>query len=136
MSDPPLSDPSVVNPAALLAARAEFDDIAAQSRWWAETLGYVVVWDSPEGVAIVPPWASTTPLEDPEEWRRQPQGMVFVPVEEGKEVKNRLHLDLAPHTTGDRDAEIEALLGRGAARADVGQPADAGSSTRPWAWIR
>ena len=101
-------------------------DIAAQSRWWAETLGYVVVWDSPEGVAIVPPWASTAPLEDPEEWRRQPQGMVFVPVEEGKEVKNRLHLDLAPHSTGDRDAEIEALLGRGATRADVGQPADAG----------
>lgn len=101
-------------------------DIAAQSRWWAETLGYVIVWDSPEGVAIVPPWAATRPVEDPEQWRQQPQGLVFVPVPEDKAVKNRLHLDLAPHSSGDRDAEIEALLARGATRADVGQSPDAG----------
>jgi predicted enzyme related to lactoylglutathione lyase len=42
-------------------------------------------------------------------------------------VKNRLHIDLAPHTSDDRDAEIARLLARGAALADVGQP-----DTVPW----
>lgn len=50
---------------------------------------------------------------------------MFVRVAEHKQVKNRLHLDLAPHLSDDRDAEIERLLGLGATRADVGQPADA-----------
>ncbi len=39
-------------------------------------------------------------------------------------VKNRLHLDLAPHTTDDRDAEISRLLERGATKVDVGQGDD------------
>ncbi len=41
-----------------------------------------------------------------------------------KSVQNRLHLDLAPHTSDDRDAEIERVLGLGATRVDVGQGAD------------
>jgi hypothetical protein len=49
---------------------------------------------------------------------------VFGPVPEGKTVKNRLHLDLAPHTSQDRDAEIASLLERGATLADVGQGDD------------
>jgi hypothetical protein len=47
--------------------------------------------------------------------------MVFVPVPEGKTIKNRLHIDLAPHITDDRDALIDSLLARGATRVDVGQ---------------
>jgi len=46
---------------------------------------------------------------------------VFVPVPEGKTVKNRLHLDFAPHTSQDRDAEIARLEALGARRVDVGQ---------------
>jgi predicted enzyme related to lactoylglutathione lyase len=49
---------------------------------------------------------------------------VFVPVPEGKAVKNRLHIDIAPHTSDDRDAEIARLLERGATTVDVGQAAD------------
>jgi hypothetical protein len=45
-------------------------------------------------------------------------------ISEGKSVKNRLHLDLAPHTSQDRKAEIERLERLGARRVDVGQPAD------------
>jgi hypothetical protein len=47
--------------------------------------------------------------------------MVFVPVPEGKIVKNRLHIDLAPHTSQDRDAEITRLERLGASRVSVGQ---------------
>jgi hypothetical protein len=51
--------------------------------------------------------------------------MVFVSVPEGKTVKNRLHIDLAPHTSQDREAEITRLEGLGAQRVDVGQADDA-----------
>ena len=44
---------------------------------------------------------------------------------DGKTIKNRLHIDLAPHTTDDRDAEIARLLAMGATRVDVGQSDDA-----------
>ena len=56
-------------------------------------------------------------------WERIGPGLVFVPVPEGKSVKNRLHIDLAPHTSQDRDAEIARLERLGATRVDVGQPA-------------
>jgi hypothetical protein len=99
-------------------------DVAAQGRWWAETLGWEVVHQSDDEVVIIPAHVEaetvrTTP------WEQVGPGMVFVPVGEDKSIKNRLHLDLAPHTSDDRDAEIAALLERGARRVDVGQPADA-----------
>jgi predicted enzyme related to lactoylglutathione lyase len=49
-----------------------------------------------------------------------PVGMCFMPVDDAKRVKNRLHLDL---TTGadDRDAEIARIIGLGARHVDVGQ---------------
>ncbi len=99
-------------------------DIAAQARWWAETLDYVIVYEDEEEVAIIPRSADTEPIDDPARFRGQPPGLVFVPVEEGKQVKNRLHIDLAPHVAEDRDGEIAALLARGATSVDVGQGAD------------
>lgn len=39
--------------------------------------------------------------------------LLFIPVPEGKTVKNRLHLDVVP-TDGTRDEEVERLLGIGA----------------------
>jgi hypothetical protein len=50
--------------------------------------------------------------------------ILFVPVPEAKERKNRLHLDLRPTDLAWEVSRLEAL---GAARADVGQAADA-----PW----
>lgn len=47
-----------------------------------------------------------------EEWPLAGNPCSFVSVPEGKAVKNRMHLDLAPHTTGDWDALIESLLGQ------------------------
>ena len=100
-------------------------DIHSLARWWAETLDFMVIYESADEVVIVPQWAAETPgIETDAQWRRQPHGLVFVPVPEGKTVKNRLHIDLAPHLSQDRDAEIAALLERGAKRVDVGQSDD------------
>ena len=100
-------------------------DIAALGRWWAETLDFVLVYESADEVVIVPRWVEAEArVETDPEWRRQPQGLVFVPVPEGKTVKNRLHIDLAPHLSQDRDVELAALLARGATKVDVGQSDD------------
>lgn len=96
-----------------------------QARWWAEVLGWVSVYDTPDEAVIVPTQAlgehEAGPAATLEDWMRRGQGLVFVPVPEGKTVKNRLHIDLAPHTSQDRDAEIQRLLGMGATLVDVGQ---------------
>ena len=98
-------------------------DPQAQARWWAETLGWVVAYEAEDEVVLVPRYALEEPREvaDLDAWMRRGQGLVFVPVPEGKTVKNRLHLDLAPHTSQDRDAEIQQLVDRGATRVEVGQ---------------
>lgn len=102
-------------------------DIAAQARWWAETLGYRLVYEDDDEVVIIPPWLTVDVVTDLDTWRELPAALIFVPVAEGKQVKNRLHIDLAPHTAQDREAEIAALRNRGATDADVGQPDDV-----PW----
>lgn len=99
-------------------------DIAMLSRWWAEVLGWRIEFEDEYEVNVVPPEAHEDPVDDPETWQAMRCRLVFVPVPEGKTVKNRLHIDLAPHISQDRDAEIEALLARGATRVDVGQDED------------
>jgi hypothetical protein len=98
------------------------EDNASQARWWADVLGWSVVYEALDEVVIVPPHAlaqaELTPLAE-----RNP-GMVFVPVPEGKTVKNRLHIDLAPGPDDDQAAEVQRLIDKGAKRVDVGQRAD------------
>jgi hypothetical protein len=53
--------------------------------------------------------------------------LVFVLVPEGKQLKNRLHLDLAPRADDDQAAEVARLERLGAKRVDVGQGTD-----KPW----
>ncbi|MFF3332534.1 VOC family protein [Streptomyces sp. NPDC002888] len=80
-------------------------DPVALGRWWVEALGWVVVTDAPDEYEI-------RPAPD-----RLP-GLLFVPVPEGKTVKNRLHLDFRPD---DQRTEVHRLLSLGARYADVGQ---------------
>ena len=80
-------------------------DPVALGRWWQQALGWVVVNADP-GEYEIRPGPDRLP------------GLLFVPVEEPKTVKNRLHLDFRPD---DQDPEVERLLGLGATRADVGQ---------------
>ncbi|TDU80058.1 VOC family protein [Streptomyces sp. KS 21] len=84
-------------------------DPAALGRWWAQALAWVVVNDAPDEFEIRP---------EPD---RLP-GLIFVPVPEPKQSKNRLHLDFRPD---DQAAEVQRLLEHGARPADVGQGEDA-----------
>jgi len=95
-------------------------DVAAQAAWWAAALGWKKEYEAADEVALVPQHASSE-LVRSTPWEQVPPGLVFVPVPEGKTVKNRLHLDLAPHTGDDRDAEIARLVELGATHVAVGQ---------------
>jgi hypothetical protein len=95
-------------------------DFHAQARWWAGVLDWHLVYEAEDEAAIGPKHEEDRPLSA-EEWPAASPAMVFVPVREGKTVKNRLHLDMAPYVTDDRGALIESLLARGATRVDVGQ---------------
>ncbi|HEX3647879.1 MAG TPA: VOC family protein [Pseudonocardiaceae bacterium] len=93
-------------------------DVQAQARWWAEVLGWVVAYESDDEMVIVPTRAMSgqdIPLDE------QGPGLVFVPVPEGKTIKNRLHIDLAPGPDDDHAAEVARLERLGAKRVDVGQ---------------
>lgn len=99
-------------------------DTAAQSRWWAEALGWVVEDQNENEAAIVPPHvpanAERVPVEE-----RGPEGLVFLKVPEGKAAKNRLHMDLAPRAGDDQAAEVQRLVDLGATHVEIGQSSDA-----------
>ena len=95
-------------------------DLHAQARWWADVLGWQLAFEADDEAGIVPRHEQDRRISA-EQWTRIGPGLVFVPVPEGKAVKNRLHIDLAPHATDDRDALVESLLARGATEVNVGQ---------------
>jgi hypothetical protein len=99
-------------------------DVKSQAEWWRETLGWQTVYEADDEVVIVPAHV-TEELVRSTPWEHVGPGLVFVPVGEQKQVKNRLHIDLAPHVSDDRDAEIARLLERGATLVDVGQRSEA-----------
>ncbi|PUB24286.1 hypothetical protein C8K30_10932 [Promicromonospora sp. AC04] len=101
----------------------ESTDHKKLARWWAEALGWEVIFELDSEAVLVPPWALG--LSEKLDFHQVPPGMVFVPVEHEKSGKNRLHWDFAPHTSDDRDAEIARLVELGAKVIDVGQPDDA-----------
>jgi hypothetical protein len=80
-------------------------DPVALGQWWADVLGWVVLNDSADEFEIRPSIDKVP-------------GLIFVPVREAKEIKNRLHLDFRPD---DQQAEVERFLRAGAQRADIGQ---------------
>lgn len=80
-------------------------DPAALGRWWAEALGWVVVFESDDEFEI-------RPAPD-----RMP-GVDFVRIDEVPKAKSRLHLDFRPD---DQDAEVARLEALGARRVDIGQ---------------
>jgi Glyoxalase-like domain len=86
------------------------------AEFWCEVLGYRIIDEDDEVVEI-----GTEPLV-PEEVVRAPvpPTIVFVPVPEGKSVKNRVHIDVSPIDRDPAD-EVERLLALGATRVDIGQ---------------
>ena len=96
-------------------------DPGALARWWAEAIGWQVIYEAEDEVVLIPGYVEGEDEVLAMDWERIPPGLVFVKVPEAKTVKNRLHLDLAPHTSDDRDAEIARLEAMVATRVDVGQ---------------
>jgi predicted enzyme related to lactoylglutathione lyase len=82
-------------------------DLPGLARFWAEALHWDLLSERPREVVVGP--AIDAPI-----------GLCFMPVDEPKTVKNRLHLDLTT-SADDRDAEIARLIGLGARRVDIGQ---------------
>jgi predicted enzyme related to lactoylglutathione lyase len=82
-------------------------DTLGQARFWMQVLDWQLINDDPDEPTIGPP----------DDAGRGPH-LLFMPVAEGKAVKNRLHIDLRPD---DQDAEVERIIGLGARRVDVGQ---------------
>jgi hypothetical protein len=95
-------------------------DVRAQATWWAETLAWPIVYEADDEMVIAPPFAEARPAAGTPQVERWP-GFVFVPVPEGKTVKNRLHIDLAPAPDDDQQGLVDELVVRGATLADVGQ---------------
>jgi hypothetical protein len=95
-------------------------DVAAQGHWWAQALDWRIVHESGDEVILVPPHALDPDRQIPP--AEHSPGLVFVTVHEGKAIKNRMHIDLAPSPDAGQDAEVRRLEGLGARRVDVGHP--------------
>ena len=100
-------------------------DPRSLAAWWAEALDWQIVHADDDECVIIPSWADAEQMQNTP-WEQLGPGLVFVTVPEEKTIKNRLHLDFAPHTSQDRDAEIARLATLGAKRIDVGQSPDVG----------
>ena len=98
-------------------------DAPALARWWAGVLDWQVTSEGDDEVVIGPrPTASGRAADIPNDQRGP--ALAFGPVPERKQVKNRLHIELAPRAGDDQEAEVSRLLRWGATRADVGQRGD------------
>ncbi len=94
-------------PVALHHVIVDTRDLPRLARFWAQALHWRILSER-EGEIVVGPAENAT------------VGLCFMPVDDPKTVKNRLHLDLTT-SASDRDAEIERLISLGARRVDVGQ---------------
>ncbi|MFJ9778108.1 VOC family protein [Amycolatopsis sp. NPDC101161] len=80
--------------------------------FWAALLGWRVAVDEPDEVDVRAPETDGWDLD-----------LVFVPVPEPKEVKNRIHLDLASTTPAHQEELVSRALELGGSRVDLGQGA-------------
>ena len=81
-------------------------DTAELARWWSQVLGWTLESAEDDGEWLLRPPAGAGP-----DW-------LFLPVPEGKSVKNRIHFDFTPD---DQQAEVDRLLRLGARHVDIGQ---------------
>jgi catechol 2,3-dioxygenase-like lactoylglutathione lyase family enzyme len=87
------------------------NDVAQCVRFWAAALDYRAEWDDEDRSAKLYP---------PDGAAAEACTIWVQPVDEGKNDKLRMHLDLRP-VDGDVDAEVDRLIGLGAEPAEVGQ---------------
>jgi len=93
---------------AVAAIVVDAADPAALARFWSEAAGW-------------PPAASSGTFASLRSASGTGPFVEFLVVDEPKRVKNRVHLDVAPHPGDDHAAEVARLRALGATPADVGQ---------------
>jgi hypothetical protein len=102
------------------AAVVDCHDARAQSRWWAHVLGWHVADEDDDGtVTVLPPHLADTTRKIPPAERCP--SLMFQPLPAGEQLKNRLHIDLAPPADSDQQAEIRRLEELGAELIAVGE---------------
>ena len=109
-----LGQTTVVTDLRIQAITADATDPSAIATFWEQALGWRRTYDTDDEVVLEPPAGSAQDGVAPD--------LLFIRVPEGKQVKNRWHLDLRP---GDQAAEVRRLEELGASRIDIGQGADA-----------
>jgi predicted enzyme related to lactoylglutathione lyase len=92
-------------------------DPGALAHWWSEAIGWPVTFIAPDEV-VVEPAGNGQSFDVP--------ALVFVPVDDPKDTKNRVHLDLASDSLDHQAELVERLVRSGATHVDIGQ------SDVPW----
>ena len=100
-------------PTRLVHLVVDANDPAAQARFWADALGWVIGDVADDEVDV---WPDGYSYPDP-----SALPLVFVPVPEPKTGKNRVHLDLASTSDAHQASLVARLRDLGATPADVGQ---------------
>ena len=103
-------------PTRLVHLVVDANDPAAQARFWADALGWVIGDVADDEVDV---WPEGYDYPDP-----AALPLVFVPVPEPKRVTNRIHLDLASTSAGHQAELVGRLRDLGATPADIGQGPD------------
>src|SRR4051794_5248738 len=96
-------------PTRLTSVVIDSADPPTLARWWAAALGWELSYQD-EDESIVEPPSGEPGLE-----------LTFVPVDDKKVLKNRIHLDLRSRTRAEQDDQIQRLMATGATEADIGQ---------------
>jgi predicted enzyme related to lactoylglutathione lyase len=114
LADPEGNEFCVVEPGNNLLADCGFvgalssDGSQEVGYFWAEAVGWPLVWDQDQGTAIQSPRGGSKIT-----WGGPPG--------RPKTGKNRQHFDIAPPVDGDQQAEVDRLVSLGATRIDIGQ---------------
>ncbi len=102
-------------PTRLTSVVIDSADPSTLARWWAAALGWEVSYQDDNECDVEPP--SGEPGID----------LTFVPVQDKRVVKNRIHLDLRSTTLAEQDDLVQRLMAAGATELDIGQ------GNVPWA---
>jgi hypothetical protein len=108
-----LGQTEVVTDLRIQAITADATDPSIIATFWEHALGWRRTYDADDEVVLEPPAGSVQDGVAPD--------LLFIRVPEGKQVKNRWHLDLRPD---DQAAEVRRLEELGASRIDIGQGDD------------
>src|SRR5690242_18507781 len=97
----------------LVALSFDANDPIRLARFWAGVLGWEMVDESPDGVALLP--------DDDTGFRIE-----FLPTQEQKSSQNQMHFDLTSTSLEDQRQTVDRVLALGARHFDIGQRPEEG----------